>query len=155
MNLGSAKGDVTAQSNQGWIEVLDCSWSMSRRIRSAVGVGKSRESTTPYVGEISVTKFVDSASSAIQQYAFKAIVNDCTIQYIHTDIGGGKVFRSLLLADCIISSVNSDGGSQERPKEYLTLNFTEITVSDTVYTDTDSAGTDSKVVYSLEQSTTL
>jgi type VI secretion system secreted protein Hcp len=155
MSLGSAQGDVTAQSNQGWIELLDCSWGMSRRIRSAVGVGKSRESTTPYVGEIAVTKYVDSASSTIQQYAFKAIVNDATLQYVHTDIGGGKVFRSLQLANCIISSVNSDGGSQERPKEYLTLNFTEITVSDMVYTDKDSEGTQSNVVYSLEQSTTL
>src|ERR1700733_11606124 len=99
MNLGSAKGDVTAQSNPGWIELLDCSWGMSRRIRSAVGVGKRRESTTPYVGEISVTKYIDSASSTIQQYAFKAIVNACTIQYVHTDIGGGKVFRSLQLAN--------------------------------------------------------
>jgi type VI secretion system secreted protein Hcp len=155
MSLGSAQGDVTAESNQGWIELLDCNWGMSRRIRSAVGVGKSRESTTPYVGEISVTKWVDSASSTIQQYAFKAIVNDCTIQYLHTDIGGGKVFRSLQLADCIISSVNSDGGSGERPKEYLNLNFTEITVSDIVYTDKDSEGKVSHVVYSLEQSTTL
>ena len=76
----------------------------------------------------------------IQQYAFKAIVNDGTIQYVHTDIGGGKVFRSLQLANCIISSVNSDGGTQERPKEYLTLNFTEITVTDMVYTDQDFEG---------------
>jgi type VI secretion system secreted protein Hcp len=155
MSLGSAQGDVTAESNQGWIELLDCNWGMSRRIRSAVGVGKSRESTTPYVGEISVTKWIDSASSILQQYAFKAIVNDCTIQYLHTDIGGGKVFRSLQLANCIISSINSDGGSSERPREYLTLNFTEITVSDIVYTDKDSEGTDSHVIYSLEQSTTL
>jgi type VI secretion system secreted protein Hcp len=155
MSLGSAQGDVTAESNQGWIELLDCNWGMSRRIRSAVGVGKNRESTTPYVGEISVTKWIDSASSTIQQYAFKAIVNECTIQYLHTDIGGGKVYRSLQLADCIISSVNSDGGASERPREYLTLNFTEITVSDIVYTDADSEGTQSHVVYSLEQATTL
>jgi type VI secretion system secreted protein Hcp len=155
MSLGSAQGDVTAESNTGWIELLDCNWGMSRRIRSAVGVGKNRESSTPYVGEISVTKLIDSASSTIQQYAFKAIVNDCTIQYLHTDIGGGKVFRSLQLANCIISSVNSDGGKEERPREYLTLNFTEITVSDIVYTDKDSGGTDSHVIYSLEQSTTL
>ena len=114
-----------------------------------------RRRQAPYVGEISVTKYIDSASSTIQQYAFKAIVNACTIQYVHTDIGGGKVFRSLQLANCIISSVNSDGGTHERPKEYLTLNFTEITVSDTVYTDQDSEGTQSNVVYSLEQSTTL
>ena len=128
---------------------------MSRRIKSAVGSGKNRESTTAYVGEIAVTKFIDSASSTIQQYAFKSVVNDCTIQFLHTDIGGGKVFRSLQLADCIISSVNSDGGHQERPREYITLNFTEITVSDIVFTDTDSAGTDSHVIYSLEQATTL
>jgi type VI protein secretion system component Hcp len=102
-----------------------------------------------------VTKWIDSASSTIQQYALKAIVNECTIQYLHTDIGGGKVYRSLQLADCIISSVNSDGGASERPREYLTLNFTEITVSDIVYTDADSEGTQSHVVYSLEQATTL
>jgi type VI secretion system secreted protein Hcp len=155
MSLGSAQGDVTAGPNIGWIELLDCNWGMSRRIRSAVGVGKNRESSTPYVGEISVTKLIDSASSTIQQYAFKAVVNDCTIQYLHTDLGGGKVFRSLQLANCIVSSVNSDGGKEERPREYLTLNFTEITVSDIVYTDKDSEGTDSHVIYSLEQSTTL
>lgn len=151
MSLGSAQGDVTAENNKNWIERLPCNRGMSRRIRSAVSVGQNHESSTPHIGEIAVTNDIGSASSTLQRYTFKAIVNECAIQYLHTDIGSGKVFRSLQLADCIISSRTSDRGVQERPKEYLRLNATEITVSDIVYSATDSEGTVSHGVRSLEK----
>lgn len=78
MILGSAQGDLPAASAQGWIELLNCNWGMSRRIRSAVGARKSRELNAPNVGEIAIIQYIDSASSTIHQYPFNAIVNGGT-----------------------------------------------------------------------------
>jgi type VI secretion system secreted protein Hcp len=113
MILGSAQGDLPAASAQGWIELLNCNWGVSRRIRSAVGARKRRESNAPNVGEIAIIQYIDSASSTIHQYPLQCHREWRYAQYVNTDIGGGKIFRSLRLADCIISSVNSDGGSAE------------------------------------------
>jgi type VI secretion system secreted protein Hcp len=42
MKLGNASGDVTEAGHTGWIELLDARWSMSRTIRSSVGIGQNR-----------------------------------------------------------------------------------------------------------------
>jgi type VI secretion system secreted protein Hcp len=62
MKLGSATGDVTESGHPQWIELVDMRWSMSRTIRSSVGIGQNRESTSAYVSEMTVSKLIDSAS---------------------------------------------------------------------------------------------
>ena len=154
MKLGSAKGDVTEQGHVGQIELLDLNWSMSRTVRSAVGIGKNRESTSAYVSEVSVTKLIDSASSDIAQNAFVGKALDCTIEFTRVDKGQEAVFRSIKLTDTIISGLMNHGAGKERPIETLTLNFTEIAITDTAESQKGTAAGNSVVTYDLTKAQT-
>jgi type VI secretion system secreted protein Hcp len=154
MKFGSATGDVTEAAHSGQIELLDVRWSMSRTIRSAVGVGKNRESTSAYVSEITVTKYIDSASSSIAQSAFVGEGESCTIDFTRVNKGQEAVFRKITLTDAIISGLVNHGSGSERPVETLTLNFTQIAITDTVEAASGTAGSNSTVTYDLTKSQT-
>ena len=146
LKLGDAKGDVTEQAHTGQIEILDVQWSMSRTIRSAVGVGKQRESTSAYVSEVSLTKYIDSASSKVAQKAFSGVAEQqATIDFTRVDEGSEAVFRTITLKEPIISGLVNSGSSSGRPTEAITLNFTQIEIRDISETDAGSAGSPSTV----------
>jgi type VI secretion system secreted protein Hcp len=154
MKLGSAKGDVTEAGHVGQVELIDLRWSMSRTIRSAVGVGTNRESTSAYVSELTVTKYVDSASSNIAQNAFVGETQTCQIDFTRVSKGQEAVFRSISLTDAIISGLVNSGSSSDRPVEVLTLNFTVIAITDTDESETGTAGSNSTVTYDLTKAQT-
>jgi type VI secretion system secreted protein Hcp len=154
MKLGSATGDVTESGHTGQVELLDIRWSMSRTIRSAVGVGKNRESTSAYVSEVTVTKYVDSASSNIAQNAFVGEAQKCEIDFTRVDKGQEAVFRKIVLTDAIISGLTNQGTGSARPTETLTLNFTEIAITDTAEAAAGTAGGNATVTYDLTKAQT-
>ena len=154
MKLGSAKGDVTEAGHVGQIERLDLRWSMSRTIRSAVGVGKNRESTSAYVSEVTVSKYIDVASSNIAQNAFVGKAQECTIDFTRVDKGQEAVFRSIKLTDAIISGLVNHGAGSERPTEAITLNFTEIAITDTEESEQGTSAGNSVVTYDLTKAQT-
>ena len=154
MKLGSAKGDVTEAGHKDQVELLDLRWNMSRTIRSAVGIGKNRESSSAYVSEVTVTKLVDSASSDIAQNAFVGKAQDCTIEFTRVDKGQEAVFRSIKLTDAIISGLTNRGQGKERPTEDITLNFTEIAITDTAEAAEGTSGGNSVVTYDLTKAQT-
>ena len=155
MKLGGATGDVTEAGHVGQVELLDLSWSMSRTIRSAVGVGQNRESTSAYVSELTVTKYVDSASSNIAQNAFTGKAQDCNIDFTRVDKGQEAVFRSIKLSDAILSGLVNHGTGSERPTETLTLNFTQIDIADTAESaQGTSSGGPAHVIYDLTKAQT-
>lgn len=154
MKLGNAKGDVTEAGHKEQIEVLELNWSMSRTIRSAVGIGKNRESTSAYVSEVSATKCIDSASSDIAQNAFVGKAQDCTIEFTRVDKGQEAVFRSIKLSDAIISGLVNHGVGKDRPTEVVTLNFTEIAITDTAESPEGTSSGNSVVTYDLTKAQT-
>ena len=155
MKLGGAKGDVTESGHVGQVELLELNWSMSRTIRSAVGVGQNRESTSAYVSELTVTKYIDSASGDIAQNAFTGKAQECTIDFTRVDKGQEAVFRSIKLTDAILSGLVNHGRGSDRPTETLTLNFTQIDITDTAETETGtSGGAPAHVIYDLTKAQT-
>ena len=155
MKLGGASGAVTESGHKNWVELLDCSWNMSRTIRSAVGVGVNRESTSAYVSELVVKKLVDPASSTLTQYAFVGQAQPCQIDFTRVEKGAEAVFRTIKLTDAIISGLLNEGGSSERPVETISLNFIEIAVTDNEESDTGtSSGGPSTTTYNLSTAQT-
>jgi type VI secretion system secreted protein Hcp len=154
MKLGSATGDVTESGHTGWIELIDARWSMSRTIRSAVGIGQNRESTSAYVSELTVTKLIDTASSNLAQNAFVGEAQTCQVDFTRVSKGTEAVFRSIQLTDAIISGLVNEGHGSERPIESLTLNFTVIAITDTTESATGTGGTNSTVTYDLTKAQT-
>jgi type VI secretion system secreted protein Hcp len=154
MKLGSATGDVTESGHPQWIELVDMRWSMSRTIRSSVGIGQNRESTSAYVSEMTVSKLIDSASSNLAQNAFVGESQTCQIDFTRVSKGQESVFRSIKLTDAIISGMVNQGQGAERPMETLTLNFTVIAITDTAESDTGTGGSNSTVTYDLTKAQT-
>lgn len=154
MKYGSATGAVTEANHTSWVELLDVSWNMSRNIRSAVGVGSNRESTSAAVGELTFTKFVDPASSTLTTYAFVGEAQSCEIDFTRVNQGGEITFRKITLTDAIVSSLTNSGHGKDRPTEVFRLNFTQIAVTDTAETSSGTAGSDSTVTYDLTQAKT-
>jgi type VI secretion system secreted protein Hcp len=154
MKLGSATGDVTESGHTGWIELIDARWSMSRTIRSSVGIGQNRESTSAYVSEMTITKLIDAASSNLAQNAFVGESQTCQIDFTRVNKGQEAVFRSIQLTDAIISGMVNEGHGSERPTETLTLNFTVIAITDTAESETGTGGSNSTVTYDLTKAQT-
>ncbi len=154
MKLGSATGDVTEAGHTQWIELLNARWSMSRTIRSAVGVGNNRESTSAYVSELTVEKLIDSASSNIAQNAFVGEAQTCTVEFTRVDKGQEAVFRSIALTDTIISGLTNHAQGTNRPVEVLTLNFTQIAITDNDESVMGANAASSTVTYDLTRAQT-
>ncbi len=149
MKYGGAQGAVSESGHTGWIELMDCRWSMSRSIRSAVGVGTNRESTSAYVSELTATKLVDPASANINQYAFVGQSQACQVDFTRTDKGQEAVFRTIKLTDAIVSGLVNHGHGTDRPTEVITLNFTEIAITDISEGEAGTGGGSSTVTYNL------
>ncbi len=154
MKYGAAQGAVTETNHTSWVELLDVSWNMSRSIRSSVGVGQNRESTSAAVGEVTFTKFIDPASSVLTTYAFVGEAKDCEIDFTRVNQGGEVTFRKIKLTNAIVSSLTNSGHGKDRPTEVYRLNFTQIAITDTTETATGDSGGDSTVTYDLTQAKT-
>ncbi len=154
MKLGSATGDVTEAGHKQWIELIEIDWGMSRTVRSAVGIGKNRESTSADVTEVTVEKLIDSASSNIAQNAFVGEALACTLEFTRVEKGQEAVFRSIALTDAIISALINDAHGNDRPTEVLTLNFSQIAITDTEQAAAGSSVGASTVTYDLTRAQT-
>ncbi len=154
MKYGSAQGDVTESGHKQWIELLSCHWSMARTLRSAVGIGLNRESTSAFVSELSCMKLVDSGSSNLTQNAFVGEAQQCEIDFTRVEKGQEAVFRKITLTDAIISGLVNQGQGKERPTEVLTLNFTEIQITDVAMSAEGEASGQSTVTYNLQTAQT-
>lgn len=154
LKYGDAQGDVTEVNHTNWVELTDAQWSMSRSIRSSVGIGKNRESTSAYVSELTLTKLVDSSSHTLSTYAFVGQAKEAQLDFTRVNEGGETIFRTIKLKDAITASLVNSGHGKDRPTETLTLNFTEITIED--YGE-DSKGNKTgpkRIIYDLTQAKT-
>ncbi|AQS86735.1 hypothetical protein AA101099_0095 [Neoasaia chiangmaiensis NBRC 101099] len=154
LKYGDAQGDVTETNHTNWIELLDAQWSMSRTIRSSVGIGKNRESTSAYVSELTLTKYIDASSHTLSTYAFVGQAKQAQIDFTRVNEGGETLFRSLILKDSITSSLVNSGHGKDRPTETLTLNFTEITIEDYGEGADGSKTGPKRIIYDLTQAKT-
>ncbi len=154
MKVTGADGDVTEEGHKNWIELVECHWNMSRTIRSAVGVGKNRESSSAYVSEMTVTKYIDKASKGVANLAFVGKAGDIQVDHTRVDKGKEATYRSYKLSDAIISSLTVTAVGTERATEVLTLNHTKIEIKDYDENPDGSAGSPSTTTYNLQTAQT-
>ncbi|MBO1358581.1 type VI secretion system tube protein Hcp [Acetobacter sacchari] len=150
LNFNSVQGDVTEKEHTGWIEVLDAQWSTSRSIRSAVGASTNRESSSAYVSEFTITKYVDKSSHELTTSAMTgAAVTNVEVDFTRTNQEGELTFRKIVMTDVIISSLVNSGHNQDRPTETLSFNFTQIAVTDTTEDDAGTPVNNKTVTFDL------
>ena len=123
----SFKGEVKAKGYEGWIELESAQIGTSRHITSPTGRGSNREGSTPSIQEIVVTKYHDSASTALFREALNGHGKLIVIAFVK---GDESVYLRIVLQDTLISSYSMSGhggASHDRPMESLSLNFTKVT----------------------------
>jgi type VI secretion system secreted protein Hcp len=129
MNYKNIPGDVGSQGHDNWIELESFEWGVGRGIHNGCGSGRDRESTTPSVNEITVSKDNDSASSNLLRASLglppAGEGQDVQIDFCKTDTSDPEPYLMVTLKNALVSSwaISSSG---DRPTETLTLNFTFV-----------------------------
>jgi type VI secretion system secreted protein Hcp len=120
-------GGVKTAGFVGQIELSSYSWGVSRQVGSAMAGATNRNASVPIVAELVITKPEDEASGNLFKESLAATgTATAVISLVRTDAGGGKLYLEYTLSNVIISSYSVSGGSDGRPHESLSLNFTKI-----------------------------
>ncbi len=130
LDLGDdIKGECTLEGYKEKIEIMSYSHNVAMQVTNDVS-NTERTSGKPHIGELTVTKFVDTSTPLLNQYC-------CTgksIKEAKLTIGrnaaedDGKIMPFLIytLSNVVLSNVSVSGGSGGKPVETLSLNFTKI-----------------------------
>ncbi len=120
------KGNVTTEGFKDQIEVTSLTWGTGRAVSTTLGKGGNRESSTPSVSEVTVTKELDNASGGLLKEAFSSHSKaGVTLSFVRTDESGAKTYLTATLTDVAVTSFNLSSGG-DRPHESLSFNFIKI-----------------------------
>jgi type VI secretion system secreted protein Hcp len=130
MDFDGVKGDVTTADYKGWIELNSFQFGVSRAVSSGAG-GATRESSSPSISEIVVSKYLDSSSPKLYQDSLAgAFDTKVTIKMTSTTKNKVETFLTYELTDCGVSSYSQSSGG-DAPVESLSLNFVKIMMTPT------------------------
>lgn len=125
---GEIKGESQDKTHKDEIDVLAWSWGMSQsgsfHLGGGGGAGKAN------FQDISVTKYLDSASAILMLYCANG--DHFTGAKLTVRKAGKKPLEYLLIEmkDVLVTSVSSGGsGGEDRLTENVSLNFREVKVS--------------------------
>ena len=149
------KGESTVANHIGWITINSMQFGVGRGV-SSVGGGGDRETSNPSFSEVTLSKSLDIASTALMMQATCGkSLGKAEIHWIQTGGAGtnGQTYLKLELTDVIVSAYSSNSGG-DRPDESFSLNFTQISYQyDKFDGDTVTAGTPQK--WDLEKGETF
>lgn len=136
------------EGDKGWIEIGSFHFGCSRTISTAVGSGGKRESSSPSVTEVIISKVTDSTSPLLLQEALIGKASTAKIDVVQTGPDQLNTFLEITLTNAMVSQYSISGGG-ERPTESITLDFTKIEFKYTPFDDAHKAGTAVPVTYDL------
>ncbi len=120
------KGNVKTAGFEEQIEVYSLNWGTARAVSVAVGKSGNRESSTPSVSEVTLTKELDNASGGLLKEAFSSSTKaKVTFAFVRTDETGSKEYLTATLTDVAVTAYSIASGG-DRPTEQLSLSFIKI-----------------------------
>ena len=122
------KGEAKDSSHKEEIDVLAWSWGATQSGSFHVGGGGGAGKVN--VQDLSVTKYVDSASAAIMKSVCKGTPHDkCTL--VVRKAGDKPLeYLTIEMEKCLFSSLSTGGsGGEDRLTENVTINFAKFKVS--------------------------
>ncbi len=137
LKLGDIEGESQDNTHAGEIEVLAWSWGMSQSgtMHSGTGGGGGKV----HVQDLSVTKFIDTATSNLLTACSKGTQYDKAILTVRK-AGGDKPLEYVVITmkDVIITSLSTGGsGGEDRLTENVSLNFASVQLD---YQQQDGSG---------------
>ena len=122
------EGESRDDKKKGAIDILAWSWGASQT--GTTHMGKGGGGGKAHVGDISATKYVDSASNALLQRVFDG--NHIRKATLTVRKAGGTPLDYIIITmeDVMITSVSTGGsGGEDRLTENVTLNFAKVKFS--------------------------
>ena len=136
LKYGPIKGETTATGFKDMITVLSLDFNVSREISSFTGTAMDRESSSTRLGDLTITKLQDKASTDL----FKEATIGKSLPAVFHITKQGDVVEEIMkieLTDAMISSysVSIQG---DRPIETITISYTEMMMTVTPTDDNNS-----------------
>ncbi len=150
VKIDGIDGDATETKHQKWIEVQSLQFGFGRGISTPQGAAAHRETSSPSVSEVTITKNMDASSSKLFTSSLTEVQGkDVKIDMCRT---GGKdgliVYSTYTLTNTLISGYSVSSGG-DRPSESVSLNFTKMEFKYTPFDASNNAGTAVVVSYNL------
>ncbi|HEY5604373.1 MAG TPA: type VI secretion system tube protein Hcp [Gammaproteobacteria bacterium] len=150
------KGNVTNEGYKDQIEISYFNFSVSRAVSMTAGSIANRESGTPQLSDIQLTKPLDNSSPHLFNASVAAAQGKTAkLHFVRTAEGKSAEFMTYELSDCVVSaySISAEGGDAAAeaasPTENVTLSYTKIIVSHTQYDKTNKVGSPIRSGYDL------
>ena len=128
LNMGAKiKGESRdkAQGPKGDIDILAWSWGMSQSGTTHTGGGGGAGKAN--FQDISVTKYVDSASNALMTALAKGSHIDKCVLLVRKAGEGQQKYIEITMEEVLVTSVSTGGsGGEDRLTENITLNFAKV-----------------------------
>jgi len=154
IKIGDIKGESKGKGHTDEIDVLAWSWGMSQSgtfHQGSAGGGSGKAS----VQDLSLTKYVDSSSHALQL----ACLNGKHIPKCNLSVqkAGEKAveYIDIELENCMVVSVSTGGsGGEDRLTENVTLNFAKVHFTYTPQTKEGGAGSKQEYKWNIQENAT-
>jgi type VI secretion system secreted protein Hcp len=130
LQFGSVLGDVQDAGHTNWIDLKGVSWNLSRPVTNPAGSSAGRVLSAPQLSELTITKDEDVATIPLIQAALEGSPVAAQIDFCKTGTGQQDVYYSIAMTSAVITAF-AQAGSDDRPVESVTLNFTQIAFTGT------------------------
>ncbi|OED39501.1 Hcp1 family type VI secretion system effector [Chromatiales bacterium (ex Bugula neritina AB1)] len=141
---GEAQDDVHAEE----IDILAWSWGATQSGTTHMGGGGGAGKVN--VNDLSVTKYIDSASHNLLQHCFDGKHIEKGTLVVRKAGGEPLEYYTIIMEDIIISSVSTGGsGGEDRLTENVTLNFSKVDVTYKPQNKDGTAGADKKAGWDI------
>jgi len=135
LKIEGVPGESTDDAHEDWIEVLSFSHGVSQPSSGSLSSGTSRSAERCDHQDFSVIKTLDKASPKLALLCSKGQHIPEVILVLCRSGGDKSKYMEYKMTDVIVSSVGYGGsaGTEERPVEEVTLNYTKIEWTYTEY----------------------
>ena len=136
IKIGNIEGESKDAKHAKEIDVLAWSWGMSQSGSSHIGSGGGAGKVS--VQDISITKYMDKASTALMLACCKGTHYDKATLVVRKAGDTPLEYYKITMENLIVSSVSTGGsGGEDRLTENVSLNFSKFKVE---YTPQDAKG---------------
>jgi type VI secretion system secreted protein Hcp len=142
VDYSGIKGEASDPAHKQWMDVEKISWGVGRQITSNTSTQGDRESSNATISDLTLTRYMDSATPKIFIEACCGTGKDVVIHLTKTGTGSGTdVFMQYTLKNALISNytVSAETQSNERPSESITISFVDVEVKYTPYDEDGNA----------------
>ncbi len=148
LEIEGIKGDAEAEGHKDWIIVNSMQFGVGRAISSTIGTGKEREGSAPSISEVTLSKIMDKASSAILTEALSGVSKLTKIHVTQTHGDQLESFVEYEFEKTLISSYSMSTAG-DTPNESFSLNFMKLSMRYIPFDSDHKAGSPLTASYDL------